>query len=305
MNEQFKLRFAVAGRTLWAISMPVTHAQAFQVYPLSQIITGDFEQPVVAERGAVFWSAEIDCECGTQVASGGTLFRVLQRFPRFVTEFEGDFEGLLARVSAKKRSTLRRKVRKFAKESGGDIDWREYRDPEQIREFLRLAVPLAEKTYQSRLFDGALPSSEAFAASAQRAAEAGAVRAYLLFLHEQPVAYLYAPQEGESLIYAFLGYDPAMGHLSVGTVLQYLVHEHLFAEGDVKQFDFTAGDGAHKELFSNRRYECCDVLAIPDSLRWRLALASHGLWERTVSVVASKAESWGVKARLRRLIRGS
>lgn len=304
MDGQFKLRFAVAGRTLFSFSLPVTHTQAFRKHSLSQILEGRGQNVTAQIPNTMFWSAEIDRDSADQCSANGTLFRVVQRFPRFLTEFEGDFDGLLAGVSSKRRSTLKRKVRRFAKESGGDICWREYRGVEELAEFFALALPLAEKTYQSRLFDGALPETDEFLQSATLAAESDLVRAYLLFLDDKPAAYLYAPLEEDTLIYAYLGYDPSLSQLSPGTVLQYLVHERLFEQSEIRRFDFTAGDGAHKQLFSNRRYECCDVLAVPDRVRWRLILAVHSCWDALVSASGARMEAWGLKARLRKLFRG-
>ena len=39
--------------------------------------------------------------------------------------------------------------------------------------------------------------------------------------------------------YAYLGYDPDYLHLSVGTVLQWLALDSLFAERRFRFFDFT------------------------------------------------------------------
>ena len=69
------------------------------------------------------------------------------------------------------------------------------------------------------------------------------MRAFLLFLAGEPVAYLYLPVSGRTLIYAYLGYDAEHAHLSPGTVLQMAALENLFAEKRFAYFDFTEGEG--------------------------------------------------------------
>lgn len=303
-QEVYKLRFSVAGRTFFSVPLAVSYVDAFRVVPLSKI-------PALAEaedgRGrsaSLFWSSEVDVSSPDTVRSNGKMYRVLQRFPRYLTSFDGSFDDLLNGLSSRRRSTLKRKVRKFQREGEHDtIDWREYRSSEEMSEFLELARPLAEQTYQARLFDGALPSDTQFRSDALQAAGRGLSRGYLLFLQQQPVAYLYTPQVDDTLVYAYLGYDSQMSSLSPGTVLQYLVHERLFVEKSVKYFDFTAGEGDHKALFSTQQYACCDVLCVPDSFRMNLLMATHRNWNRLVLRLRQIADAAQVSSKFRRLLR--
>src|SRR5262245_60085654 len=48
------------------------------------------------------------------------------------------FDAYLKRFSAKSRSTITRKVRRYAEHCGGSIEWRTYKNPDEIREFLHL-----------------------------------------------------------------------------------------------------------------------------------------------------------------------
>ncbi|QJQ07721.1 GNAT family N-acetyltransferase [Undibacterium piscinae] len=49
---------------------------------------------------------------------------------------------------------------------------------------------------------------------------------------------MYCPIVDDALIYAYLGYDPDYLKLSVGTVLQWLALQDMFAETRFKIFDF-------------------------------------------------------------------
>lgn len=304
-SGQYRLQFAIAGRSFLSIPMAVDHVPAFGRFPVSTLRNRELRSSCFLGAACVFWSSELDEAFPDHLREDGRLYYVMQRLPRYVTQFEGSFEDLLAGLSAKRRSTLRRKVRKFAKEGDSEqIEWREYRSPEELEAFFDIAMPLARKTYQARLFDGALPADPDFKAKGLLAAQKGLLRAYILFLGAAPVAYLYAPQEDDRLVYAYLGYDPSYAHLSPGTVLQYLVHERLFEDSGISSFDFTAGEGDHKALFANRRFECCDVLCVPDTARWRFLLGAHRAWGNMVFKLGESAESLGLKAKLRRIVRG-
>ena len=46
------------------------------------------------------------------------------------------------------------------------------------------------------------------------------VRAWLLEIGGVPAAYLYCPAESDTLLYQYVGHDPAFAELSPGSVLQ-------------------------------------------------------------------------------------
>jgi CelD/BcsL family acetyltransferase involved in cellulose biosynthesis len=93
-------------------------------------------------------------------------------------------------------------------------------------------------------------------------AAAGGVRGWLLFLDDRPIAYLYAPAEGDTLIYAYLGYDPDYADLSPGTVLQLEAMQQLMGDPRFRWFDFTEGDGQHKRQFATGSVACVDLLLL-------------------------------------------
>ena len=192
---------------------------------------------------------------------------VRQCYRRSYARLDQDFDSYLAGFSAKSRSTCRRKLRKFADLSGGTLDLRCYRTEDQMPVFHELALRLSAKTYQERLLGAGLPSGPEALAEMCALARAGQGRGWLLFVDEQPVAYLWAPAEGLTLIYAYLGYDPDFAEHSPGTVLQLEAMRQLMAEGRFRLFDFTEGDGQHKRLFSTGGVDCIDLLLMRRAAR--------------------------------------
>ena len=248
-------------------------------------------------------SAPPMAESRLREAMPGFLLGAHEAYDRSYIDMAGDFETYLANFSGKTRSTLRRKRRKFEQADGGALDLRAYHTPEELERFAELAIPLSRRTYQSRLLDTGLPEGEGARAEMRRLAENDCVRAFLLFLQNEPVAYLYLPIVRDTLIYAHLGYDPAHAALSPGTVLQLAALELLFAEERFRYFDFTEGDGAHKALFGTASVRCASFLLLRPSLANQILLRAHAIFDCAVAWAKSLAARTGAAALVRRALR--
>lgn len=234
----------------------------------------------------------------------GLIASPLQLYARHYIDMALGHDGYMAQFSSKTRATLKRKTRKLADANGGALDIRSYHRPDQIDGFFKAALPLSDTTYQARLLDAGLPDDAAFREDARALAEADRLRAYILFLHGSPAAYLYLPVAGDVLVYAYLGYDQAIAQLSPGTVLQMHALEQLFAEGRFRYFDFTEGDGAHKALFGTHQVACASVFLLKPTLANRALLAGQKGFNTAVEGTGTWLERIGAKAKIRKLLRG-
>lgn len=214
------------------------------------------------------------------------------------------FEDYQKKFSSKTRSTINRKIRKYAEHCGGALKWHAYRTPDEVPAFFQLARAVSKLTYQEKLLDAGLPDTPEFMERARALAASGQLRAYVLFDGERPVSYLYCPVQDKVAIYAFLGYDPAYMHLSVGTVLQWLVLEQMFNEGDLRYFDFTEGQSDHKRLFATHQRQCANVFLVRATLRNAAIVRGHALVDGFSGWAGQLLDRYGVKAKVRRLIRG-
>jgi CelD/BcsL family acetyltransferase involved in cellulose biosynthesis len=235
----------------------------------------------------------------------GWSVRVFRRYPRYLVDLTTGFDAYMAKFSGKTRANLKKKLRKFHELSGGAAVWKQYRTPAEIGEFLSLARPLSQKTYQERLLGAGLPTNAQFTEVALSRAARDAVRGFILFLDAKAISYLYLPIEGDRAVYAFLGYDPSCAEHSPGTVLQLLAMEALFAEPGVSIFDFTEGAGQHKQLFSTHAQECVDLLFVKRGSPTAVVSAVNAIFERIVSGLTGVLERTGIKNRLKRLMRGA
>lgn len=234
---------------------------------------------------------------------GGWIRYVPRTYNRYFVDLRGSFNDYLKKFSSKTRSTLARKVRKFADAHGGQVDIREYRTPEEVEIFLSAARTLSSKTYQERLLASGLPEDSAFRTAAIASAAQGRVRAYLLYLSGNAVAFVYCPVEDGVLIYEYVGYDPAVHHLSPGTVLQYLLLKRLFDEGGYRMFDFTEGEGAHKALFATDYVPCADVHFYRLNARNVAAVGFHLALTGASDGLVYLLDRLGLKALIKRALR--
>jgi hypothetical protein len=80
-----------------------------------------------------------------------------QRYSRWHVELRRSFDDYLGTFSGKSRSTLKRKLRRFAERSGGSIDVRCYRREDEVEQFYQGARAVSALSYQERLLNAGLP----------------------------------------------------------------------------------------------------------------------------------------------------
>ena len=255
--------------------------------------------------GYVVWSQPLNRRLPVLSLRRGVAVYAPRQYRRFSIQLSGTFEQYMTKFSGKTRSGIRRKLRKFAEASGGRIDCRSYSTPTQMSLFFPLARTVSSKTYQEKLLKIGFPADPKFLASAVTLSEDDRVRAYLLFLNGNPVSYLFCRVNNNIVSYNYHGYDPAYAKLSPGTVLQTLALQALFAEQRFTTFDFTEGEGPHKERFSTGHRLCGDVYVI----RRRLMPISVVMFHHAVNTVSASGgtllDLLKLKLPLRRLLRGT
>jgi CelD/BcsL family acetyltransferase involved in cellulose biosynthesis len=294
------LRFQVSYRTLWKAGFRV----ARRGFSLAECRAGKaLPDPArdADEQGILYRCLLLPAD--SRLECPPWLTYVPARYPRYYVDLQGSFEDYCARFSSKTRAMLKKKARRFATLSGGDIDLRRFTTPAAVSEFYELARDLSARTYQEKVLDAGLPASEDFRESVLARAAADEVRAWLLMHQGAPVSYLYLYECDGDLVYAYLGYAPGYAAHSVGTVLQWLALEDLFREGRFRCLDFTEGEAEQKRLFATGRLECADVLFLRPTVRNRLVTRAHAVFTGTVEAAGMGLDKLGLRWRLKRLLR--
>lgn len=302
MTERIIIDFTLGSRRLLGVPRRV----ATWSFALEDLLAADSHALVAAPDcgpdGVRVLSAPLAAIPTILATFPGHVAGARQEYRRHYIDMDLGFEGYMARFSGKTRSTLRRKARKLAEETGG-YSVSEHRTPAEIARFLDLALPLSAKTYQARLLDAGLPEAPAARAAMLEAAERGRMRCFLLRAGGEPIAYLALPVAGRTLVYAHLGHDPAWARLSPGTVLQMEALERLFAEGRYRWFDFTEGEGAHKELFGTDAVACASFVLLRPTLANRALLDARAAFDKLASEGKRLAARSGALGPIRQLLR--
>lgn len=223
---------------------------------------------------------------------------VRQRYVRYFVDLHRGEAAWLAGLSGNARMTMKRKARKLAAANGGMLDIRRYRTPAELAEFHPLARAVSETTYQERLMGSGLPADPA---EGQALAAADGVRAWLLFLRDVPIAYLWCGADGDTLRYDHVGHDPAHDALSPGSVLMAAALTDLFGDR-FHRFDFTEGQGQHKRALATGGVPCQDLLLLRATPVNRAAVLMVGGFDAAMNLIGRAARKRAL-AGIARLIR--
>lgn len=304
-SRPVEFKFQISDLKLFSISLPLQTkvARIGAETPPGELPLPPKELLSEHSQGFLIRSTPIASKLPVISSAGEYLRYVPLQYHHSYIDLGLSFDTYQAKFSSKTRSTIKRKVRKFEKHCGGQITWRAFSAPDEVRDFFRLAREVSQKTYQERLLDAGIPDSEHFVAEAESLAADDRLRAYVLFDAEKPISYLYCPVNDGVLDYSYLGYDPDYINLSVGTVLQWLALEQLFAESRFRFFDFTEGQSQHKRLFSTHQTLCAHVYFLRRTVRNAALLRCHHFVNCFSVWLGDVLDRAGLKARARRLLR--
>ena len=300
--ELLPLRFQIGARTIAAVQRRMVRV------PLSLDQVLDGRVPVLppldrAAHGYAITSLPQDQLDAVARVGGGMIAHVRQCYTRHYADLTIGFEAYRAARSGNTRSGLKRKAKKVMEASGGMLDVRRFRTPDELSQFHAVARGISERTYQEKLLGGGLPEDAAFLQSMYALAAAGAVRAWLLYVGGEPAAYLYCPIENGIVRYDHVGHDPVYNDLSPGGVLMLEAMRDLYAEPDLRWFDFTEGDGQHKRSFATNGAECLDLLLLRATLTNRATIAALGAFDRGAAWGKLAVARWGLAGLAKKLRR--
>lgn len=298
-------KFQLSDFTLFKISLPlqVRAEKLIDNTAPVEVLIAPGDELVDGSQGFVIRALPLAKPMATFSESGDYICYLQQQYEHCFIDFGIGFENYQRKFSSKTRSTINRKLRKYAEHCGGSIVWKTYRSPKEISEFFDLARDLSKTTYQQRLLASGLPDTEQYLESSLRLAASDQVRAFILFDAGRPVSYLFCPVETGVMSYSYVGYDPQYMHMSVGTVLQWLATEQLFAENRFRYFDFTEGQSDHKRLFATDQRLCGNLIMVKRSFRNVAVVHVHSLTDRFSRYLGVVMEKYGLKTRVKRLLR--
>lgn len=158
---------------------------------------------------------------------------------RFLIPISDTFNAYLQSRSRKTRENLNQNIRRWRALARGEPTMKEFRGAIQMREFFSIATPLSRKTWQGKIGAGLEEIDRP--EEVLRMATADQVRGYILYCGNRPAAFELCYVQGTTMVTSQAGYDPAYAKCSPGTILDYLLLEKLFAEGEMEFLDLMEG----------------------------------------------------------------
>ena len=122
---------------------------------------------------------------------------------------------------------------------------------EDIKSFCDAAEQIAQTTYQRGLGVGFLNTPETHR-RVELAVEKGWLKAYLVYVGDEPVAFWCGRLYNGVMYLEWTGYKPAYRKFEVGTVLYVKMLEDLCAAG-VRAIDYGLGTAGYKERFGDNK----------------------------------------------------
>jgi hypothetical protein len=252
------------------------------------------------------------------IRTDGPLFAELQKVPEsechssFLTRnnhrgmtLAKNAEDFLRLLSSKERNNQKRRTKRLQEEFGERIRLECYRSPSDLEVLVRDINAVAQKTYQRTLGVG-FEDSPQNREQLQTGLAHGWMRAYVLYLADQPCAFWMGNVYSTSFYSGFTGYDPAYSKCSPGMYLLLKALERLCSEnadGHVCTADFGLGDAEWKVIIGNLEWQEAPVYLFSSQGRgYFLSLTQKAT--QTMDIAAKKLlTQTKVLARVKRLWR--
>jgi hypothetical protein len=170
------------------------------------------------------------------------------RFVRLPESFDKFFQGL----SRKNRHEFRRHEKKLKDAFAGQVRIRCYRTEEELEDLAQEVDKVSEKTYQRAIGAGFKSDVENYEAL-RVAAHRGWMRGCVLYLAEQPCAFLIGNHYKNTFHANFMGFDSAFSKYSPGLhILLHSIEECFEPDRRATEIDFGGGDRQYKRAVCNQ-----------------------------------------------------
>jgi hypothetical protein len=274
---------------------------------LAEILDGRVPQLPALPReahGYLVTSLPEDRRAATGFGADAMIVVTRQRYTRHWVDLAAGFSAYWERLDQAMRGTITRDTARIARVSGGAIDMRRYRNPDELVVFHDIARRLSLRTYRQRVSGDAIPDDQAFLRRMMADAAAGLARGWVLRIAGEPAAFLYATIDAGTVVRRHAAFDPAFADLAPDGVLQVEMLRDLFGEGGPKRFDFAETERDHRPPCVAGGVPCLDLLLLRPSLAHRAAAVAFGSVDRAAALGRYGAARLGLD-RLRQVMRSA
>lgn len=163
-----------------------------------------------------------------------------------------------------RKDRLKRIIRKLENEYQDRIRYEKFVSVEDVDKICYDAEEISKKTYHRGIDAGFIDNNE----NRQRlilTAEKGWLKAYLLYIDDEPIAFWIGTFYKDVFYLDFTGYLQDFAKFEVGTVLYLNMIEDL-CKSKIKTIDYGYGDAEYKQRFSDSKWDESTVYIFPSSI---------------------------------------
>lgn len=197
-------------------------------------------------------------------AAGPSIEQPRPSQPHWRIHFPRPADDYWKTLTAKSRYKTRRAARDLPHEV------RRFTAPGDVQAFLAGAEHVSQRSWQGKRMGLRLSQEERFRAHFDALARLGALRSYLLFHKDHPIAFVYGWQWNGRFEYEEIGYDGAFAEQGPGRVLLYRVLEDLIAHDTPEVLDFGCGDAEYKRVFGTHESVSGPVVIASDTVKTQI-----------------------------------
>ncbi len=202
-----------------------------------------------------------------------------------ITTLPESYEAFLARRGGKTRKNLKREFRVLETKLG-DVAWKSYETESDVDAFLKVAAPVADASWQSKVEETSLGRQAYHAEKYRQRAARGNLLAYTLVKQDgSAIAFWLGDLRGDTLYLEKVGYDPGFADVAPAKMLLYRMLELEMAR-EPRRFNIINwghGDQPYKRDFSTQKSNVADVWLLKKTWKNRLWVARHGAPRRLVA----------------------
>jgi hypothetical protein len=261
--KKSRLKCAIARKILFT---PVLRQLVVVYGGIIGRVTNEICRLVVGELMKVLRQGEVDAVIFQKLETDSLMFRTARTkpglfsrdyFPKaeqhWYMSVPDNVDQFWKSCSHNRRKQLRKYMRKLENKYSGQVKMVTFSRQEEAEEGLRIAADISAKTYQ-RAFGGGLVNDSSTRAIFKAAAEKDWLRIYILFVADEPCAFLYVLKYGRICFAEETAYSPKWNDWNVGSIIHLKVVEQICKDPVVDTLDFGFGDVRHKQLGDCRQW---------------------------------------------------
>ena len=175
--------------------------------------------------------------------------------PRWLLNFPQTFEEYIQSLSKNLRSQYRRKTKKLSKEFEGQFHYKYIREKPEDENYLQDMESIASKSWQAG-YGTSYKNDPRQLELTEKAFESEGYRAVILYIKDQPKAFMQGWVYNKIYYLDKLGYDQEFFDYSLGMLTMFYGIEQFIQEKQITTIDMGQGGADYKRRFSNQKTEC-------------------------------------------------